>query len=55
MVIWLVGMSGVGKTTIADILFKKISKETDSNALPIDGDIVRLIDGNNKKDTSYSL
>ena len=55
MVIWLVGMSGVGKTTIADILFKKISKETNSNAIPIDGDIVRLIDGNNKKETSYSL
>ena len=55
MVIWLVGMSGVGKTTIADILFKKISNDIDKNAIPIDGDIVRLIDGNDKKDTSYSL
>ena len=55
MVIWLVGMSGVGKTTIADILFEKISTDIGSNAIPIDGDIVRLIDGNDIKETSYSL
>ena len=55
MVIWLVGMSGVGKTTIADILFEKISTDIGSNAIPIDGDIVRLIDDNDIKETSYSL
>lgn len=55
MVIWLVGMSGVGKSTIADKILQHISDEGNVNIVPLDGDIVRLIDGNNKKTTSYSI
>jgi len=55
MVIWLVGMSGVGKSTIADKILQHISGEGNVNIVPLDGDIVRLIDGNNQKTTSYSI
>jgi adenylylsulfate kinase-like enzyme len=48
-------MSGVGKTTIANELVEKISYESGLNIVPIDGDIVRLIDGNNVEDSSYSI
>ena len=54
MVIWLVGMSGVGKSTIADKILQHISDEGNVNIVPLDGDIVRLIDGNNKKDIEMS-
>jgi len=55
MVIWLVGMSGVGKSTIADKILQHISGEGNVNIVPLDGDIVRFIDGNNQKTTSYSI
>tara|TARA_Y100001970_G_scaffold61075_1_gene77924 strand:- start:34769 stop:35395 length:627 start_codon:yes stop_codon:yes gene_type:complete len=55
MVIWLVGMSGAGKSTVAEMLFKKLIHHAGIGAVPLDGDLVRLIDGNDKKNTSYSI
>ena len=42
MVIWIIGLSGSGKTTIANLLFKKLKKKY-SNIVHLDGDIVRQI------------
>lgn len=44
MVIWLVGMSGSGKTTIGERLAARL-KKTYSNAVFLDGDILREIWG----------
>ena len=51
MVIWLIGLSGAGKTTLA----KKVVNEsnmTGSKTILIDGDIIRKIFNN---DLGYSL
>jgi len=45
MVIWIIGQSGVGKTTIGKLLTDKL-KFSYSNTLFIDGDIFRSIMGN---------
>ena len=42
MVIWIIGLSGSGKTTIANLLFKKLKKKY-SNIVHLDGDAVRQI------------
>ena len=42
MVIWLIGLSGSGKSTIAKILYKKIKKKN-PNTVWLDGDEVRKI------------
>ena len=42
MVIWIVGLSGAGKTTIARLLLKKLKKKY-SNLVHLDGDIIRKI------------
>tara|TARA_A100001015_G_scaffold320300_1_gene446178 strand:- start:2887 stop:3393 length:507 start_codon:yes stop_codon:yes gene_type:complete len=42
MVIWIVGLSGAGKTTIARLLLKKLKKKY-SNLIHLDGDIIRKI------------
>ena len=42
MVIWIIGLSGSGKTTIANLLFKKLKKKY-SNIVHLDGDVVRQI------------
>ena len=44
MVIWLIGLSGSGKTTIANLLFKKLKKKY-INIVHLDGDRVRKIYG----------
>ena len=44
MVIWLIGMSGAGKTTIGQELWRKIRK-TDKKAVFLDGDILRDVWG----------
>ena len=43
MVIWLVGMSGAGKSTVAEMLFKKLIHHAGIGAVPLDGDLVRLM------------
>jgi cytidine diphosphoramidate kinase len=50
MVIWLIGLSGAGKTTIAKQLYKKI-KEKHANTVFLDGDRLREAIG---KDLGYS-
>jgi len=45
MVIWLIGMSGAGKTAIGKELYKLI-KSKKNNVVFIDGDIIREILGN---------
>ena len=37
MVIWLVGMSGAGKSTVAEMLFKKLIHHAGIGAVPLDG------------------
>jgi len=44
MVIWLIGLSGSGKTTVAKLLLKKIKKKY-SNIVHLDGDQLRKIYG----------
>ena len=51
MIIWFTGISGVGKTTIAKIIYKKIKKKI-PNLVHIDGDQFRQIF---KNDIGYSL
>ena len=51
MIIWITGISGAGKTTLAKELIKKI-KEKCNNVIGIDGDIIRELFG---KDLGYDL
>ena len=51
MIIWITGISGAGKTTLAKELIKKI-KEKFNNVIGIDGDIIRDLFGN---DLGYDL
>ena len=51
MIIWITGISGAGKTTLAKELIKKI-KEKFNNVIGIDGDIIRELFGN---DLGYDL
>lgn len=45
MVLWLIGMSGSGKTTVAEYMYKKLKKRC-KNLVLIDGDVLRQIMGN---------
>ena len=45
MVIWIIGLSGAGKTTLAEEIYK-ISKPINPNTVLIDGDVIREIFGN---------
>ena len=46
MVIWITGMSGVGKTTLANLLVKQIRDCGYENVVLLDGDAVRDLYGN---------
>ena len=48
MIIWITGLSGVGKTTLAKALYNKVKKKF-SNTIWIDGDILRKHFQNTKK------
>jgi len=54
MVIWLIGLSGAGKTTIAREVYGQW-KSTSSNTVLIDGDEIREIFKHNKSDTAYTI
>ncbi len=45
MVIWFIGLSGAGKTTLANRVFAMLKKKT-KNAVLIDGDVIREIFSN---------
>ncbi len=51
MIIWFIGISGAGKTTLGKLLYKKLNKKI-KNLLYIDGDEFRSLTGNN---IGYSL
>ena len=40
MVVWIIGLSGSGKTTIANELYSKVRSEI-KNVVKVDGDIIR--------------
>lgn len=46
MVIWIIGLSGAGKTTIARLLLKQFKKKY-SNVVHLDGDVIRKIYNDN--------
>ena len=45
MIIWIIGLSGSGKTTVGKLLFKKIKKRK-TNTVFLDGDNLRAVWGN---------
>jgi cytidine diphosphoramidate kinase len=54
MVIWLVGLSGSGKTTIGRGLYNYLKEEA-SNTVMVDGDEVRKIFSQDQKPADYTL
>ena len=45
MIIWLIGISGSGKTTIGKLVYKKLNKKI-KNIIYLDGDEFRYLMGN---------
>lgn len=54
MVIWLVGMSGAGKTTIGRALYASLKKERPQTVL-VDGDEIRALFRHDQREDAYSL
>lgn len=54
MVIWLIGLSGAGKTTIGRCVYHEWKKR-ESNTVLIDGDEIREIFKQNQNQADYSL
>ena len=51
MVVWIIGLSGAGKTTLADEVIAQV-RRSQQNVVLIDGDIVREVFGN---DLGYTM
>ena len=54
MIVWLIGLSGAGKTTIGKELYK-IWKKDSRQTVIIDGDEIRKIFNHNTGDDPYSI
>jgi len=54
MVIWIIGLSGAGKTTIGRQVYKKL-KSNHANTVLIDGDEIRDIFKNDQLQNDYSI
>jgi len=54
MVIWLIGLSGAGKTTIGKCVYREWKKH-EPNTVLVDGDEIREIFSRNNSDSDYSL
>ncbi len=54
MVVWLVGLSGSGKSSIGDKLYKRIKLEAPNTVL-VDGDEVRAVFAHDKDNEAYSI
>jgi adenylylsulfate kinase-like enzyme len=51
MVVWLIGLSGAGKTTLANEIVARVNSNS-NNTILLDGDVIREIFGN---DLGYSM
>ena len=54
MIIWIIGLSGSGKSTIGKIVYEKIKKSR-CNTVLVDGDKVRKMFNHNEGDSPYSV
>lgn len=45
MVIWLIGLSGAGKTTLSNVLYEQLKPRL-PNLVRLDGDVIRTVFGN---------
>ena len=54
MVVWITGLSGVGKTTVGERLWR-LWRRTEPNTVMIDGDVVRRMFGMRSQGDPYDL
>ncbi len=54
MIIWLVGLSGAGKTTIANDIYDLWSEQSPAT-VKVDGDIIRALTHHDKSEDNYSV